>query len=336
MRPTLPLALSFALAACGGATLPSTTPDAAAADTAVTPDRTAAPDAAAPDAAVTPDAEPPADAPAEPDVPAADAELIRTRPYAHRVPSSYTAARAWPLVVVLHGYGAAGSAQALYLGLTTAFERRGFLLATPDGTMDASGRRFWNATNACCNFAGSRVDDVAYVTAVIDDMSARYRVDPARVYLVGHSNGGFMSHRMACERADRVAGIVSLAGANWADPMRCAPTRPVSVLAVHGVGDTTILYVGGSVSGGVPAYPSARETVASWARLNRCATTFTDTDMRADYVSEAPGAETRVGRHEGCMGGAAELWTMDGTGHIPGLNASWADAVFDWLQAHAR
>jgi polyhydroxybutyrate depolymerase len=118
--------------------------------------------------------------------------------------------------------------------------------------------------------------------------------------------------------------------------MRCAPTRPVSVLQVHGVNDPTIRYTGGSVSGGLPAYPSARDTVASWARLNRCATMFTETDMRADYVSEAPGAETRVGRHEGCMGGAAELWTMDATGHIPGLTPNWADAVFDWLQAHAR
>ncbi len=337
MRPTLALALSLALAACGGASSTPTTPDAAAADTAATPDRSVTPDVpVTPDATVTPDAEPPPDAPAEPDVPAAVAEMIRARPYASRVPSTYTAARAWPLVVVLHGYGAAGGAQALYLGLTTAFERRGFLLATPDGTMDASGRRFWNATNACCNFAASPVDDVAYVTAVIDDMSARYRVDPARVYLVGHSNGGFMSHRMACERADRVAGIVSLAGATWADSMRCAPSRPVSVLQVHGVNDTTIQYMGGTVAGGVPAYPSARATVASWARLNRCATTFTETDTRVDYVSEAPGAETRVGRHEGCMGGAAELWTMDATGHIPGLMPNWADAVFDWLQAHAR
>lgn len=333
--PRAALLFALALAACGGTS--STAPDATSPD-AVVPDVTAPQDAtqdatqdASQDAPATPDA------PAEPDVPEAVAALIRARPYQRRAPSTYTADRAWPLVVVLHGYGAAGFVQAAYLGITAASERRGFLLATPDGTLDPTGRRFWNATDACCDFGGRAVDDVAYVTAVIDDMSARYRVDPGRVYVLGHSNGGFMTHRMACERADRVAAAVSLAGATWGDAARCTPARTVSVLQVHGVADPTILFEGGTLAAGGPAYPSARATVAAWARLNRCATAFTEGTPRADYVPDAPGTETRVGRHEGCAaGGAAELWAMDGVGHVPVFNAAWSDAVFDWLEAHAR
>lgn len=324
---SLLLASLFALAACTGAA-PVAPADAAAGDALPAAD-------AGGDALPAADAE--ADAPSEPDVPAAVAAMIAARPYNRRVPSNYSDARAWPLVVVLHGYGATGAVQAAYLGLAAAVERRGFLLAIPDGTLDSSGRRYWNATDACCDFARAGVDDVAYVTAVIDDMAARYRVDPGRVYLVGHSNGGFMSHRMACERADRVAAIVSLAGAAWSDSARCVPARPVAVLQVHGVRDDTIRYEGGTIAASAVAYPSARGTVAAWARLNRCADAFVEATARADYVSEAAGDETRTGRHAGCAaGGAAELWSMENTGHVPGVNAAWTNAVLDWLEAQAR
>ncbi len=92
-------------------------------------------------------------------------------------------------------------------------EKRGLLYAVPDGTTDTRGDRFWNATAACCNFYGSTVDDSTYLTEVIAAVSARYSVDPARVYLAGHSNGAFMSFRMACEHADLIAAIAVLNGA---------------------------------------------------------------------------------------------------------------------------
>jgi polyhydroxybutyrate depolymerase len=153
---------------------------------------------------------------------------------------------------------------------------------------------------------------------------------------VGHSNGGFMAHRMACDRAARVAAIVSLAGAQWSDPSRCAPTEAVSVLQVHGLDDDTILYMGGSTAGtDTTMYPGARATVAAWGRLNRCGD-FADTGMTFDYVTAAPGNETHVGRHAGCMGGAAELWSMDATGHIPAFSPAWAEAVIDWLEMHPK
>lgn len=277
------------------------------------------------------------DAPAEPDVPEDIAARIRARPYTARIPSSYTPDRAWPLVLLIHGYGATGLSQAAYLGLTATVERRGVLLAVPDGTLDATGRRFWNATDACCNYKNAAVDDVAYLTAVVDDMAARYRVDPGRVYVLGHSNGGFMTHRLACDRADRFAAAVSIAGATWNDAARCAPSRTLSMLLVHGVDDATVRYEGGSLADGAAVYPSARASAASWARLNRCDARFTETSMRGDYDALVDGAETRIGRHENCAaGGAAELWSMEGSGHVPGFTVAWSDAVIDWLEAHAR
>lgn len=275
------------------------------------------------------------DAPA--DVPASDAGLVGVRPYRKRIPRSYDSSRPTPLVILLHGYGASGMAQDLYFRLGALAEERGFLYAYPDGTVDASGRRFWNATDACCDFAHSGVDDVAYITAIIDDMSARYNVDERRIYLVGHSNGGFMSHRMACELSTRVAAIVSLAGANWLDSSRCKPSSPVAVLQIHGDADTIIAYDGGTTAsfGGGP-YPGARATVAGWAMRNGCGSALESTGMMLDLVPDIPGAETRVEAHRDCRAGAAELWTIQGGGHVPGLQPSFAATIYDWLSAHPR
>ncbi len=313
------------LASCSSGTS-SPSPDAASVDVSTVTDAgadTSSPEASTPDVSA-------------PDVSSAVTMMIAARPYPSHIPSTYDGSRALPLVVLLHGYGASGSLQAAYLGLTGLSESRNFLLAYPDGTLNAQSQRFWNATNACCDFARQNIDDVAYVTAIIDDMSARYRVDPRRIFIVGHSNGGFMAHRMACERADRIAAIVSLAGAQSTDASRCTPSEPVSVLQIHGLTDPTILYRGGSLGGtAATMYPSARDTVATWGRLNRCGD-FADTGMTFDYVTTAPGNETHVGRHGACMGGAAELWSMDATGHIPAFTPAWGEAVIDWLEAHPK
>ena len=197
------------------------------------------------------------------------------------MPAGYDARHPAPLVVLLHSYTSNGQAQADYFGLPALADKAGFLLATPDGTRDIMGDRFWNATDACCDWFHSGVDDVAYIDTVIDEIAARHSVDPARVFLVGHSNGAFMSHRYACERADRVAAIVTLAGMQWKDQSQCRPSSPVSVLQVHGRDDGNIEYEGGTSSNGA-SYPGALETVDDWAYHNGCDGALAATGRRLD------------------------------------------------------
>ncbi len=262
-----------------------------------------------------------------------DAGLFAARPYRSRVPRVYDPAHAAPLVVLLHGYSAGGGAQDLYFGLGQLSEQRGFLYAYPDGTFDADGRRFWNAFPTSVDGGVSTPDDVAYIMSIIDDMSARYNVDPRRVFLVGHSNGAFMAYRLACERSTRIAAIVGLAGAMLTDPALCTPTMPVAILHVHGDADTTIPYVGGTVRG--VAYLGAVESLARWATFNRCGP-LVSTGMMLDLEATIPGAETTVRRHDGGAAGAAELWTMAGAQHLPGLGPTWANTIYTWLAAHPR
>jgi polyhydroxybutyrate depolymerase len=327
----LPLT-ALALFLFGGCSSSGVAPatDAGVADApAVTADTPAATDArAAVDAPAAP-----VDAGSSADAPTAGSPLIAARPYRLVVPDGIQSTVPAPLLILLHGYGASGMLQELYFRMTREANTRGILYAIPDGTLDASMRRFWNATDACCDFAHTNVDDVAYLDAIIDDASARYAVDPRRIFLIGHSNGAFMAHRMACARANRIAAIVSLAGATFADSSRCAPSEPVAVLQVHGTADTTILYNGGSNAG--VAYPSAATSVARWGTHDRCAPTTTS-GTTFDLDNGIPGAETRISRYEGCMGGAVELWSIEGGAHLPALNAQWSTLTLDWLMAHPK
>jgi polyhydroxybutyrate depolymerase len=110
-----------------------------------------------------------------------------------RAPEGWDGTTPLPLVLVLHGYGAGGLVQTVYFRLESLVEQKKFLLAAPDGTVDDKGKRFWNAMDSCCDFAGAGVDDVKYLTDLVEEIAARYAVDRKRVYLVGHSNGGAMS-----------------------------------------------------------------------------------------------------------------------------------------------
>lgn len=314
--------------ACGG-TQPGFAPGDAglAIDAGVTRDGGAPSDGGAPtsdggvlDGGATPDA--------------GTSPLIEPRPYAIKVPSGYDRNTPTPLLLLLHGYSASAALQDFYFGTSALADRKTFLLAMPDGTLDADNALFWNATDACCGF-GADVDDVAYLGAVLSDVQAHYNVDPRRIFVLGHSNGGFMAYRLACELSQRIAGIASLAGAMWNDASRCQPTAPVAVLQVHGTADATIAYRGGSELG--VAYPSAAQSVASWATKNGCDGGLTETQLPRDFDSRVAGAETRVERHGGCRdNGAAELWTiMDGR-HIPSLQPGAVESMYDFLAAHPK
>ncbi|HYH51127.1 MAG TPA: alpha/beta fold hydrolase [Acidimicrobiia bacterium] len=268
-------------------------------------------------------------------VPSSAASPTADRPYGLKVPEGSDGARALPLVVLLHGYTSNGERQAGYFGLPALADRAGFLLATPNGTRDRMGNRFWNATDACCDWFRTGVDDVAYLDAMIDEIAAEHPVDPARVFVVGHSNGAFMAHRYACDRSNRVAAIVTLAGMQWKDQANCKPESAVSVLQVHGRNDMTVRYEGGYTPAG--AYPGAVETVAAWAAHTGCTGELAATGRTLDVDQSVPGAETVEEARSGCPSGiAAALWTIEGGGHVPPFNENWAAAIWSFMSTHPK
>lgn len=252
------------------------------------------------------------------------------------VPDAYQANAPAPLIVLLHGYGSNGVQQNDYMRIGELVNRYGFILATPDGTQETQGRnaRFWNASDACCNFYANDLDDAAYVLDIINSVKAEYQVDERRVYLIGHSNGGFMSYRTAHEYSDVIAGVASLAGAE-ATVAQDAPANPVHILQIHGTADGTIAYDGGDIQGN--AYPGAEETVSRWAGYNGCSVEGVVT-ATLDLDSSLDGLETTVTRfNDGCQpGGSAELWTIAEGAHIPQISTVFPEKVVEWLLARPK
>ena len=257
-------------------------------------------------------------------------------PVGVHVPPSYDPGTPTPLVLLLHGYGASGAILESFMQFTPLADEFGFLYLYPDGRIDGGGNRFWSGTDACCNFDGASDDDDDYLMALINEMKSQYNVDPLRVYLIGHSNGGFMSYRMACDHSETIAAIASLAGATFFDPLDCQPTGPVHVLQIHGTSDTQIRYGGGSIRG--TAYPGAVATVEQWATHNGCAIVADTSAPNIDLVSNLAGTETTVTRYINSCNprGSAEIWTIVNGVHVPALSATFSRQVVEFLYAHPK
>ncbi|MEO1835798.1 MAG: PHB depolymerase family esterase [Akkermansiaceae bacterium] len=252
------------------------------------------------------------------------------------VPSTYKADEPLPLIIGLHAYTFSAQILEEWLELLPLVESKRFFYVTPNGTRDAIGARFWNATDACCGIGGT-ADDESYLEALINGISRKLTLDRRRIYIVGYSNGGFMGYRMACRHADLIAGIASIAGATYNNPGHCVPSEPVHTLQIHGTADFTIGYAGGFISA---RYPGAKKTHEIWGDYNSHTKRENTQDSAFNFDALIPGKETDVTRMSGGRA-ATELWTMNLTGHLPvlklrGNSTELAHRIVDWLLEHPK
>ena len=153
------------------------------------------------------------------------------------------------LIVLLHGYGSHAREVDAYFQFSQWVDQSGFGLLIPNGTRDRNAAQFWNGTDECCDIFGAEPDDVGYLKSLIGEAQEHAAFD--QVYAVGHSNGGFMAYRLACEEVPGLAGIVSLAGGAYSEAEQCRVPTPLSVLQIHGTEDALVLYE----SGRLPTHP---------------------------------------------------------------------------------
>ena len=255
------------------------------------------------------------------------------RPFKLFVPSTYNASFPAPLILALHGFSQTGEKLEKYLNLTPVAEAKGILYVHPNGTTDKTGTRFWNATPECCDFHTPKVDDDAYLMSIVDEVSKNYSVDPDRIYIIGHSNGGFMANRMACMHADRIAAVVSLAGGSFVNASACKPALPINVLQIWGTSDVT--YKGNHILG--RPIPSAVKTIATWASLDRCSKNMMLLPGKLDLETKLKGSETTVGQYTECADNAdVESWTIVGGDHVPTISKNFTVDIVDFLLAHPK
>ncbi len=207
-----------------------------------------------------------------------------------------------PLVLNFHGYSDGASQQEGFSLMSDHAPGAGYVVAYPRGTGLLAG---WNAGTCCGSAALTGVDDEAFTAALIEAIAEVACIDLQRVYSVGYSNGGFFSHKLACDRAGSIAGIASVAGVIGVSD--CQPTRPIPVLQIHGTADLIVPY-GGSPIG----YPSVAETMEGWRVRNGC-----DDETVVDYDLGDATCVSWVGCEQ-----PVALCTIDGGGHTwPGGTA---------------
>lgn len=183
------------------------------------------------------------------------------RSYILYVPQSYSSNTPVPLVLNLHGYSSNGGQQMIYSDFYNIAETEGFILVHPEGTFDSNEFQFWNSGDL------SEVDDVGFLSTLIDNIVSEYNINEDRIYSMGMSNGGFMSYRLACELSDKIAAIASVTGSMSTTQLNsCNPSNPVPIMQIHGTSDPTVLYNG---SFGIEPI---EDVVLFWVNNNYCNT----------------------------------------------------------------
>jgi polyhydroxybutyrate depolymerase len=237
------------------------------------------------------------------------------RRYLVHIPRGYREGRPLPLVVVLHGAFSSGHEMETVTGLSELADRHGFLVAYPNGIGLLGLFQHWNAGFCCAKAMRDGIDDVGFVTRVVEEVAARLDVDRERVYLVGNSNGGMLAYRMAALRPDLVAGIAvsgATIGARAEDDEQPQlipdPRGVVPVLIFHGRADDSAPYQGGPAARGGLSLVSARDAATFWVRHNRCPPAPVSEQLRGGAVLhqlwQSDETHTEV-----------VLYSLDGWGH---------------------
>ncbi len=226
-----------------------------------------------------------------------------------------------PLVIALHGRGGTGESM-VYItrkGFNRLADNEGFIVAYPDGIelnwndgrMDEKAKDRAHREN---------IDDVGFISALIDSMIKDYNVDPKRVYITGISNGAIMAYRLACELSHKIAAIAPVDG-NIPHLLlyECSPRMPVSVLAINNVNDPLVPYEGGNIYSSIRRLDlgkvlSVAESIGFWVNRNQCSTV----PVVTEEPDLDPGDGTRVTRTEytnSTDGTEVVLYSVDGGGH---------------------
>ena len=181
------------------------------------------------------------------------------RTYRLHVPPGLGSVQSVPVVFAFHDHFDDSSSMQLLTGFNDISDKASFLLIYPEG-IDNS----WNA-GTCCGAAGTNnVDEAAFIRQILADLRTVVNIDTRRIYAMGFSNGGALVYRLACEMSDTFAAVASVGGTLLSSP--CQPSKPISVMDVHGLKDDVAPYEGG----GDFNSPPVEELIHTWAQLEDC------------------------------------------------------------------
>jgi polyhydroxybutyrate depolymerase len=182
-----------------------------------------------------------------------------------------------PLIIALHGRGGNGESMILVTrkGFNKLADKDGSIVVYPDGIeLNWNDGRMDEETNDRAH--RENIDDVGFISALIDSLITDYNIDPRRVYVTGISNGAIMSYRLACELSEKIAAIAPVDGnIPYLLFPQCSPSGHVSVLAINNLNDPLVPYNGGDIYGHFHRVKLGRvlsvdESIGFWVNRNGC------------------------------------------------------------------
>tara|TARA_B110000046_G_scaffold174277_1_gene197839 strand:- start:1879 stop:3012 length:1134 start_codon:yes stop_codon:yes gene_type:complete len=232
------------------------------------------------------------------------------REYKLYIPDIYDGSQPAPLLFNLHGYGSNNLEQEVYGDFRPIADTAHFIIAHPMGLVDDFGSTHWNT------FGTSSVDDVGFLSALIDTIYAAYNIDGNRIYSTGMSNGGFMSYKLACLLSGRIAAIASVTGAMT--PLEfdaCITNHPMPVMEIHGTADGTVPYDGNLF------FMSSTDIIDHWVAFNEC-----DPEPVITELPDVDGSDGCTATHfvyeNGLLGSTVEHYRINDGGH------TWPGSAF--------
>jgi len=256
------------------------------------------------------------------------------RSYLLHLPTDYDHTQTNSLIIALHG--GTGSAKNIeeQSGLADFSDEKGFILCSPNGL-----NRTWNAGWCCGKANENGVDDVGFISKLIDELIQEHNIDPKRVYVTGMSNGAFMTYRLACEITDKIAAIAPVAGTMNFN--QCEPSGSMNIIHFHSYLDSNVPYLGGVGDGISDHYNSPLDSVFNFWAIHNNAPIKTETanDQTFDYTSWTGGPDSSEvlwymshdGGHSWPMGTAP---TRNSDAPSTKLNAN--ELMWDFFQKHPK
>jgi polyhydroxybutyrate depolymerase len=264
----------------------------------------------------------------------------RERSYRVYAPATHTR-RDRPLMIVLHGGLGSGERSERLFGMNPVADRNDFLVAYPDGIGGRGpmrSRRTWNAGACCGPAATAKVDDVAFIRAMIDAIDRDYPLDRRRVYVAGMSNGAMMTYRLVCELPDAIAAAIPVAGTLGVSP--CSAGDDVPILHIHGTVDENVPLAGGRGTRGVSgvAHRSLEETIELVSARRGCGAPQTSRQADGTMLTVYP-CSTGAPIHVRLVPGGGHTWfgadiRRRGANDPGGLSAS--EAAWEFARAFTR
>jgi len=225
------------------------------------------------------------------------------REYFVHLPPSYTGDTPVPLIIAIHGGSSSNHHLEDGTGLSRKADEEGFIVVYPNASDE--GSHWWNAGETFGPASQANIDDVGFISALIDTLSMDYRIDPGRIYATGFCLGSMMTYRLGAELSDRIAAIAPVAGQMVLREIH--PSRTMPVLHFHDINDPVVSFTGGPIEG--HHFVSVDSVLNIWKENNRCST---DPDILLN--------------HYGVTG---LLWPADsGYGDVALYTVS--DGVHDW------